>query len=292
MTESTRLSSLIKQLEETGKYLVLQKITPLAQSDIPPGARVGRGAYVDVETTGLNSASDKIIELGILPFDYDLETGEIYRTDEPYSRFQDPGIPIPAKITELTGITDADVRGQQIDLIEVEKLLADVSLIIAHNASFDRPFLERLHQVFRTKPWACSVEDINWRAEGVSGSKLEYLAMFFKYFYDPHRASDDCLAGVTVLTQTLPRSGEIALNALLQNARRTVYRFEATGAPFEKKDILKERNYRWNNAKRVWVKNVPEDQYDAEMHWLQEHVFPLGAPEPTPITAFERYSSR
>ena len=284
--------NLIRQLEETGEYVVLRKIAPLTSTFVPLETRIGRGAYVDVETTGLNPATDEIIELGIILFDYDLDSGKIIRTEEPYSRFRDPGIPIPPKITELTGITDSDVEGHEIDYEEVKELIAGVSIVIAHNARFDRPFLERAHRVFRSKPWACSIEDINWRAEGVPGSKLEYLAMFFKYFYNPHRASDDCLAGLTVLSQTLPRSGVLAMKALLESARKTVYRFEATGAPFSKKDLLKERDYRWNNAKRVWVRNVPEDQYDAEIRWLLDNIFPRGAPEPTPVTALDRYSLR
>lgn len=281
---------MIDQLERSGEYVVLRKITPLPALDIPEGARVAQAAFVDVETTGLNPQIDRVIELGIVLFDYDLDSGKIYRTHEPYSQLQDPGIPIPQKITELTGITDAEVRGQEINLQEVEELISGASLVIAHNAAFDRPFLEKLHEIFREKPWACSVEDINWRAEGLSGRKLEYLAMFFKYFYEAHRASDDCLAGLTILSQTLPRSGMSALNVLLQNARKTVYRFEATGAPFEKKDLLRERGYRWNNTKRVWVRNVVEELHDSEVDWLIENIFPSGPPKPVPVTALDRYS--
>jgi DNA polymerase-3 subunit epsilon len=52
-----------------------------------------------------------------------------------------PGRPIPPEVTALTGITDAAVRGRRIDDARVAALAASASLVVAHNAAFDRPFL-------------------------------------------------------------------------------------------------------------------------------------------------------
>jgi DNA polymerase-3 subunit epsilon len=54
--------------------------------------------------------------------------------------------------------------------------LGKVVLVLAHHAAFDRGFLERRLPVFATKHWACSLSDIDWRAEGIRSSALEFIA--------------------------------------------------------------------------------------------------------------------
>jgi len=59
---------------------------------------------IDVETTGLDAYSDRIVEIGALAFDY--SGCEI-------SRFQsliNPQVPIPEHVTHIHGITNCDVR--------------------------------------------------------------------------------------------------------------------------------------------------------------------------------------
>lgn len=292
MKDTDRLEVMARELEQSGQYAVLRKINDFPEHEIPDDAELSLGAFVDVETTGLNTKKDQIIELGIATFYYNRGTGEIYKLGGKYSYFQDPGTPIPSLITELTGITDEMVRGQSIDVDEIQRIFDNVALIVAHNAAFDRPFLERLDDSFGSKPWACTVVDVPWRLEGIRGSKLEYIGVEFGYFFDAHRALEDCLAGVTILSRPLPKSGSLVMAKLLESARNSTFRFEATGAPFEKKDILRQQGYRWNREKRFWFKDVSTSQVAEENAWLEQNVFPNGAPEPREFTAFERYSER
>lgn len=293
MKYNSKFEALAHELEQSSQYKVLRRITGFArEQQVPKNAELARGAFVDVETTGLNTATDHIIEIGVVTFQYDRSSGEIYHVDETFSQFQDPGISIPQNITEITGITNEMVEDQRIDKHELERLFADVALVIAHNASFDRPFLERLHPLFIEKPWACTVQDVPWRQEGIRGSKLEYLAINFGYFFDAHRALDDCLAGLTVLSCQLPKSDASVMSKLLESARGSILRFEATGAPFEMKDLLRQRGYRWNRDKRVWMKDVASSNATEEFAWLKSNIFPNGVPEPQEFTAFEKYSSR
>ena len=97
--------------------------------------------FLDIEATGLSYTQDKLIELGIVKFEYNRH-GSIFRLLDDFNGYQDPGIPIPEYITKLTGINDDMVRGQQIEENAVANYLQDVDLIIAHNAQFDRTFLE------------------------------------------------------------------------------------------------------------------------------------------------------
>ena len=86
----------------------------------------------DVETTGLSAASDRLTEIGAVLF----SGGKVLDT---FSTFVDPGMHIPANITELTGIKDSDVAGAP---SEAEAMRAFLDFcggrpLIAHNAAFD-----------------------------------------------------------------------------------------------------------------------------------------------------------
>ena len=61
-------------------------------------------AVLDLETTGNHSNEDDIIQIGIVLLDD--ECGVTGR----YASYVRPRVPVPAFITELTGITDEDVR--------------------------------------------------------------------------------------------------------------------------------------------------------------------------------------
>ena len=126
----------------------------------------------------------------------------------------------------MTGITDADVAGKRIDDEEVENFLNGVDLVIAHNASFDRRMAERRFPCFKAKAWGCSQTQIPWKREGLAIAKLEFLAYQMGFFYDKHRATSDCLAGIHILAGKLPR-WETPLSSALDNARKKAVRIGA-----------------------------------------------------------------
>lgn len=160
-----------------------------------------KGVFVDIETTGLDHSIDKIIEICIIPFFYDRKLGEIQdiQLDHIYQSYNDPQVSIPSKSSKIHGIFDADVTGKKIDLYLVQDLIHDSSIIIAHNSRFDRKFLENSFSIFSTKNWACSLTDIDWYQFGFSTKSLEYLLYKFGYFFNGHRAYNDCLAGLFLL---------------------------------------------------------------------------------------------
>ncbi len=260
------------------------------------GTEVLRGVFIDTETTGFDAVAERVIELAIVPFEFSSD-GRIYRLFDAFDELEDPGKPIPDVVVRLTGIDNAMVDGKRIDDDAVEAMLDGVAVVIAHNARFDRPFCENRWPVFETKAWGCSLEQVPWSDEGYESAKLEYLAYRNGFFYDGHRASIDCLAGIELLSRTLPGSGEPALKTLLDNARGRSARVWATNSPFETKDQLKNRGYRWNTGEdgrpKAWYIDVPEADRDAEIAWLHEHVFRRKVPiDCDAINAFNRFSAR
>lgn len=287
------LDSIAAVLEGTGDYRVLRRLTPLPDRVEPPDEPTFTGLVLDVETTGTDVTTDEVIELAILAFTYGA-SGRIYRVHEAFNQLHQPSRPIPPVITRLTGITDADVAGQRIDDTAVEALARDAAVVIAHNASFDRQMCERRWPVFAERNWACSCHQIPWRTEGHEGLKLGYLLADHGYFHRGHRAIDDCHALLRLLDAPLRASGRLALACLLETARRPTVRLWAQGSPFETKDLLRARAYRWSPTRRCWYVDLEEDQLEIERRFLSEAVYrrPCEGLPADRLTARDRFSAR
>jgi len=295
--EQSDYEKIAAQLVETGDYKVIKRFEPVEFYNKGSVDDLKIGIYLDTETTGMDADDDEVIELALVPFEFD-KVGNIYRILPAYNAFQDPGLPIPEIITQITGITDEMVKGQSIDLKQVSKMLSEAVIVIAHNARFDRPFVENLLDDFKDIAWACSIADIEWNKEGFEGVKLEFLAYKFGFFYEGHRATIDCQAGIEILSQKFPKSGEQILGGLLKRARRTDIRLWAEGAPFDRKDVLKKRGYRWSpgesGKRKAWYKDLSEDELEDEMKYLNDSIYPraVGVLPTDKFNAKIRYSKR
>ncbi|MCX7584894.1 3'-5' exonuclease [Phenylobacterium sp. 58.2.17] len=290
------LTAMAARLEASGDYRVLRRLAPRRQIEPHDGSPTRLGIFLDVETTGLDPLHDEIIELAMAPFTYGLD-GKIFDVGEPFSRLREPSKPIPPQITKLTGIDDAMVAGHAIDPAEVSRFVAPAALVVAHNASFDRRFLERFCETFSTKPWACSMSQVDWVAEGHEGVKLAYLAMSSGFFYERHRALNDCFAAIELLANVQPASGERAFAQLLERARQATWRIWAENSPFDLKDILKARGYRWNGeasgGPRAWYVDVEDGEKEAELAFLKAEIYQRDIELLVRrIDAYDRFSDR
>lgn len=108
---------------------------------------------LDVETTGLDAASNRVIELAMVPFNMPDEV-------KGFSSLYSIGETLPPEITGITGISDAMLKNQPAfaELAdECIKLMRRASFVVAYNAKFDRPFLEsemaRIGRVLPEVPW-------------------------------------------------------------------------------------------------------------------------------------------
>lgn len=293
---SADLEAMAEALERSGGYRVLRLLGPFGPRKPPPDVRARLALFVDVETTGLDPARDEIIELAMVPFTYGLD-GEVYGVGEPFQQLREPAKPIPPEITAITGIDDAMVAGKSIDPQAVAAFAAPAALVVAHNAAFDRKFLERYCATFTTKPWACSMTEVDWAMEGYEGTKLAYLAVGAAFFYERHRATHDCLAAIELLARRQPVSGRPALAQLLEKARTPSWRIWAENSPFDLKDALKARGYRWNAeggaAPRAWFIDVADDAREAEEAFLKSEIY-RGEVDllVRRIDAYDRFSDR
>lgn len=269
------LETMAANLEAHPDYRVLRRLRPCLQWPTTTDAQTLQVVVLDTETTGLDHARDRIIELAMLRFAWNPPTGLPEGTVRVFDQLEDPGFPIPDDARRVTGITDDDVRGKKIDDAAVAEFLSGVDLVIAHNAGFDRPFAERRFPGFAPLRWACSFADLDWKMLEESSAKLESLAQSLGLFYDAHRAETDCHALLRVLVE--PRTqvqGSNGLQLLGAASGALAYRLQAVGAPFESKDLLKARNYRWNAEQKVWATTVTgDDALRVECRWLRDEVY-------------------
>ena len=295
----------IQCLEESDQYRILKRVQKQTYYKTGKPSCPKVGIVLDTETTGLDTSHDKIIELGFIAFEFDGNTGAVYKVLHTYSGFEDPHHPLSDEVKNVTGIADEMLVGQKLDDIEINSWLEKSDLIVAHNAAFDRQMMERRLPESCYANWACTVQDIDWSAEGIGSRKLDYIAYQLGYFFDAHRAVNDAEATLQLLIEKLPVSEKQGMFHLLVKSTEKSRRFFAVSAPFDKKDDLKRRGYRWladvsyvdkyqKRKKGVWSISVHESDIEEEQRWLDEIVYcdVSGVFTYKDITANVRYSSR
>ena len=297
MTMHDAFAEMAIALEKHPDYRILRRLTVRdefiqARDDQPTKTAI----VLDVETTGLDPTSDEIIELGLVKFSY-LPTGEIVRVTDTFSSLNEPTRPIPPEATKLHGITDSMVLGHRIDADAVTAFASDAAIVIAHNAAFDRKFAERYWPVFVDKAWACSISNIEWRDHGFEGSRLSYLLAGVGMFHEAHRAVDDCRALLEVLSFEIPTVRKRVLSMLLESARKRTIRIWAEQCPFDLKEELKKRGYRWNSGDdgrlKAWYVDLDENCEAEELRYLRNHIYRRDVDLFTQVvTAVDRFSVR
>lgn len=293
-------NQIIETIDKDPNYRLLKKVPeqkPIPHAeDLPP---FFIAAIIDLETMGLDPLTDEIIEIGILWFSFS-QTDGIIGIYDTYNELNEPSSPIPEAITKITGITNECVKGKVINWEKINALLNQTHLVICHNSQFDRNFLENqtpntTQEIIKRMPFACTINDIDWSSRGFESSKLDYLNFKMGYFYDGHRALNDCYATYNLFTVE-PDSFE----ELKQNVRKKETLVVAEHAPFDKKDLLKQKKYRWSDGQgelpKAWWSTLPNEDLEDELQWLEAKVYGReGATKSIPkieITARKRYSLR
>jgi len=259
----------IKSIQTSENNIILKKFGKPAPELLITDQECISIGFLDTETTGVNRVNDKIIELALKVVTFEKSSGMIISIDQVYESFNDPGEEISQEITMLTGIRDDMVNGQSIDWGKVDTILRDTDIVVAHNASFDRAFVEKHSSVSPNKIWACSINDIDWLGRGFTSSKQELLCYWHGFYFEAHRAMNDVDALIHLLTHSSYDIDRPVLE-LIENSQKPTYVIFATNFNYDpvKKDIVKANKYKWNAIEKIWYKNVTFDNLESEKEWL------------------------
>jgi DNA polymerase-3 subunit epsilon len=214
--------------------------------------RVRFAAILDTETTGLDVATSKTIEVAVVLFDVKraqpvASFASLIRADSNEAAYIN-GIP-PEMLAEAN---EPDIVWRA-----VHWLIKPAQVVIAHRAEFDRQFVPDLG-----RPWVCSKTDIQWPGR-MRGDSLVQLALGLGLgVASAHRA----MADVDTLTRILTRVAEkgVDLEAMILHAMRPKALFYAM-VPYEKRQVAKDHGFLWNESKhgKNWYRHMPpEDTKD------------------------------
>lgn len=154
----------------------------------------GRGEFIiiDIETTGLNYESDKIIEIGLLKIVDNKVVGE-------YQSFVNFGGTIPENITKLTGITQKMIEDEgkdEITVIEDIKTFIGSNQVYGYNVQFDLKFLKKLCDDNEVDFFITKSKDVKKTIKQkivLQNYKMETVANYYDIDVSSiHRALEDC----------------------------------------------------------------------------------------------------
>lgn len=234
----------------------------------------------DVETTGLDTASEFIIEVGAVLFDVDadgvwtplkVESRLIYEQSYPQ---------LSELIEGLTGITDKNLKSGGIGFIKamgiVDELAMQAELVCAHNAQFDFAMLDSQAKRFKVglhmleMSWICSINDLESNASKTC-KRLSHLALDYGVVVDPnvlHRAADD----VTLMGRMLTAAKADAWKMHIYAETPEVTFIAQVPGPWvdggKGTAAAKAVGYRFDPADKKWKKKVKETKAHEEQSRL------------------------
>jgi DNA polymerase-3 subunit epsilon len=205
---------------------------------------MNRLLIVDCETTGLDPATDRLIEVGAVLFDVG---------DRAVLSQVSTLLPVRENAVErINRIAARTAQGTPAAVIEqakelVRTLAVHADAYVAHNVAFDSKWLPELSD----KRWICTMEDVRWPRARKGHPSVVSLALDYGVpVWAAHRALTDC----TYLTQVMER--EPALETLLAAALEPRQHYVAE-VPYDQRQLCKDAGFVWDRqVPKAWSKKL------------------------------------
>ena len=213
---------------------------------------------LDIETTGLSPESDRIIEVGAVVWDTEV--------DKPIAMMNHlitiGDKKLSNKVISLTNITDIDLESfgidEQVALGELLKLADKCEYIVAHNGNeFDKSFIDKAlnkYNLSLDKPWIDTLYDVPY-SEDITSKKLSYLAEFHGYSNEfTHRALFDVLMMLQICScfdwQEIIELQKLPVVTITANVS------------YEEREEAKSAGFYFDRNTSQWKKNIKSNQLD------------------------------
>jgi len=191
----------------------------------PPGD-VLRILVVDTETTGLNHEVDELIGLALIALEVERSSGAVVRIVDRFQGLQEPAAELSLQAARILGRDRSVLVGHRLDVKRITEIVEGCELVVAHNAHFDRPFVERVVPAFCHRQWTCSLRDIDWwHLQAQEAASVEHLARRAGFHMEEFSPKAMVEAMVLVLSHPLPVTRETGFASLLAAAKGPFSRF-------------------------------------------------------------------
>ena len=206
---------------------------------------------VDVETTGLEPETGKLVEVGAALFD--VQHRAVLSQVSTLLPVRENGAEhINGIRAEMTQAAPEAVLKQAKELVRALSVHADA--YVAHNAAFDSKWLPS----FRDKPWICTMEDVRWpRAKKGHPSVVSLALDYGVPVWAAHRALTDC----TYLAQVMEREPELEMLLAAALEPRQYYVAEV---PYDQRQLCKDAGFVWDRqVPKAWSKKLSATEAEA-----------------------------
>lgn len=213
---------------------------------------IQRCLIVDTETTGLDPATDAVLEIGAILYDVKHQTSLVQFSTLTERRKENPAesinrIPSAALLTFTCPVDGSAIFGS---------LIAAADAIVAHNAEFDASFLSGGD--WTTKPWLCTKSDFRWPRQSRESPSLVSLALDHGIgVSSAHRALTDCRL-IAALFDRMPSAEggyELSLQQMFSLAMRPRATYQAL-VSYDDREKAKAAGFAWDPAKKRWTRRM------------------------------------
>jgi len=206
---------------------------------------------VDVETTGLDRATNDVIEVAAVRYSLlnyaviDAFSSVLY-TKHPNGA--EPINHIPQ------GLLSQPTMAATVAWDIVSDMAHASGAILAHNADFDRQWIPEGRTTILDKPWIDTCNAVSWPKESKTGSSLINLALDHGLgVVDPHRALQDCLLLARLMTRCHEMGHDV--RAILAKGLRPQVLVEAV-VSYADRDKARDFGFRWDQQTRRWLRKL------------------------------------
>lgn len=201
---------------------------------------------LDTETTGLDASKGKVLEVAAVL--YNIPSRSIL-SQASMLCYAEENPAYEVNRIELDALKSIEAGLQVSGLGMIREMLVHCDAIIAHNAEFDKRWLETLidfQQLSMNKKWICTRNDVVWPIrKGIPLNLIHICADLGVPIINTHRALSDCL----LLLNAIECMEDIETFLDKSGKGRIIYHANVS---YDNRQIVKEAGFQWDNIKKVW----------------------------------------